>query len=385
MNRRETAMKKFIIITLIASMVLTCGCGKKKTEPEAVDTVSDVQTEETEPASIEETVEESNVQIGNPWVETNTDEIYEKLGFWMLEPQGVSDVKTQMNESEGLAEMLFSCGEPELDYVFRAKKTGEFEDISGLYYDWVVEDETQVGWCKGLCKRAISDTETVDVCLWFDEGTGIMYSLSTSAPDLDGYDIVAVVLQTVMPMEEEYTGFMPSNFLESKLQKDIFDSFDEIISSLDKGNAYAYVKVYGCDEDLLMIAESAYDNGDGKMAAIDGSVYKQDNGTVKNVGNVFSSGTAYPLSLDKEGLIYSGGNHEVNVQCISEETSAIMNKVFAYESFDEDANVTYGGFIRNSNQLFGDETEISETDSTVLPKLYEEYQKTTPIEFTVVK
>ncbi len=367
-------MRKRLFVLLIASALVMCGCGK--TAAPATQDNTEAQTEEAaEPAEA----------TGNPWVTTDYNGIYDALGIWMFDPSGATNVNIQLDESDKLAEMTFDYGEPVLSYVYRVKSTSAFEDISGLYYEWDVEMDTPIGECEGICKRAIGDGETIDLCQWFDKEEGAMYSLSTSAADLDGFDISAIAMQIYSPVEEEYTGFMASNFLEDKLQKDVFSSFDEIIAGLDKGNAYATIRVYGLDEDLLVIAESAYNNLDGNMASIEGSIYRNVDGEVKNIGNVYSSGTAYPISLDKDGYIYSGGNHEVEVSCISEETTAIMAKVYAYETFDEQGNATYGGYIRNSNQLFGDETEIAEDDSTVLPDLYKKFGEATPINYTVVE
>lgn len=373
-------MKKLLVGLLISAIVM-CGCGKSEVQTvveEKVDT--DAQIDDLD----DEIDEEPVVNMGNPWVDCDKEEILSTLGFDMAAPEGAKNISYQMNEGEGLAQMLFTYGEVENEYTYRMKSAAEFEDISGLYYEWVVEDEIKVGWCEGVCKRAITDSEMVDSCLWYDAAPGIMYSLSTSAEDLDGFDIMATVEQLYVPTQEDYEGFIPSNFLEEKLEKDSFSSFDEIISELDKDNAYAIVKVFGLDEDVLIITNATYDNG-GIMASIDGSVYRNDNGSVTCIGNVFSSGTAYPISIDKDGMIYSGGNHEVNVSCISQETNAIMNMIYAYETFDEDQNVTYGGFVRSTNNVYEDGEEIDENDSSVLQELYKKYGETTPINYTVIQ
>ena len=374
-------MKKSIVIMLSVMMTFACGCSQK------VDSQPSVQeSENIEQAEISEAneAEDNTVSIGNPWVDCSEEDIQEKLDLWMFAPAESKDAQCQMNEETGLAQMTFKYGEPELEYTYRMMKAEKFEDISGLYYEWDVVDNQPIGWCDGEFKRAITDECTVDVCQWFDKDMQTMYSLSTSAADLDGFDISAIVYQLFMP-EDESDVFMPANFLEANITRDTFESFDEIISLLDKGNAYAIVKVYGLDEDLLVIAEGAYDNLDGNMASIEASVYRNDNGTVRNVGNVYSNGTAYPISLDSEGRIYSGGNHEVSISAISEETGAIMSMVYAYETFDENQNVTYGGFVRENNKVYVDGVQIAEDDPSVLEKCYKEYGEATPINYTVVE
>ena len=57
----------------------------------------------------------------------------------------------------------------------------------------------QVSWCEGVDRRYIGEDETVDVSLWYDAVSGLMYSVSTSAPDLDGFDIGAAADWLYMP------------------------------------------------------------------------------------------------------------------------------------------------------------------------------------------
>ena len=380
-NKEVKSMKKKILVTLMISLVALAGCSKAQTQQtqEAVQS----PTEETNEIVNEEN-EEVSTNIGNPWVECTEDDILDKFDYYMFAPDDAKDVKYQLNEVDGLAQMTFKHGAPELEYTYRVKKTSEFEDISGLYYDWTVDENQQVGWCDGVCKRYVGDAETVDLCMWYDPNIELMHSLSTSAADLDGYDIVAMVSQFFLP-EDESEIFMPANFLEARLQKDIFESFDEIIGALDKGNAYAIVKVNGLDEDVLMITESTYDNLDGNMVTIDASVYRNDNGKVINIGNVISSGTAYPISLDADGRIYTGGNHDVSINVIADETKGIMSYMYAYESFDEDQNVTYGGFVRSNNNVYEEGKDIAKDDPSVLNQWYKDYAETKPINFTVVE
>ena len=371
-------VRKKLFVAIIISMAIMSGCGAKDAPVPEVPTESPI-------SEVPEATSEETAAIGNPWVDCNEEAILEKLDFYMCAPYDAIDVKCQMNESDNMAQMTFNYGEPELEYTYRVKKAQEFEDISGLYYDWTVIEKQQIAWYDGECKRFVGDNETVDVCQWYDSDLGLMYSLSTSAPDLDGYDITAYVYQFLIPADES-DRFMPSNFLEAELQRDTFESFDEIISLLDKGNGYAIVKVNGLDDEVLMITEGVYDNLDGNMAAIDTSIYRNDNGTVICIGNVFSSGTAYPISLDAEGRIYSGGHHEVDINVIADETKGIMTLVYAHESFDENQNATYSGFIRENNTLSEGGVDIAEDDPSVLEQLFKDYfESTTPINFTVVE
>lgn len=386
-------MKKRIVLAAMVLSALMAGCSNKAADSGApADGQEEVKEEAAEPGKGDAAGDAAGDSAGeaagvaNPWTDTDREGILQSLGFSMDAPEGAKNVSYQMNETMGLGQMSFSYGDPELEYTYRMKSGVEFEDISGLNYTWNLEDSGSVGWCDAKVFRTNSEGKTIDLCLWFDVAPGMMYSLSTSAEDLDGFDIEAVADQIFDPVQGDAGVEAPSNFLEAKLQRYSFDSYDEIISLLDKGNAYATVRIYGYDEDLLVIAEGAYDNGDGNMAAIEASVYrKNEEGAVVNVGNVFSSGTAYPISLGPEGKIYSGGNHEVSVDCMSSETSAIMALIYAYESFDESGKATYGGFVRDKNSLEDNGKDIAEDDPSVLAGLYEEFQKAEPIKYTVAE
>lgn len=383
-------MKKKIVLAAIVLSALMAGCSNKAADSSApAEAEAEVKQEEAEPekedAAGDAAAAGESAGIANPWTATDREGILQSLGFSMDAPEGAKNVSYQMNESEGLGEMSFSYGEPELEYTYRMKAAVEFEDISGLNYNWSLEESGAVSYCDAKLYRTNSDGKTIDLCLWFDAAPGMMYSLSTSDEDLDGFDITAIADQIFVPTQGDAGVEAPSNFLEAKLQRYSFDSYDEIISLLDKGNAYAKVKIYGYDDELLVIAEGAYDNLDGNMAAIEASVYRYNDGKAVNVGNIYSSGTAYPISMDSEGKVYSGGNHEVSVECISAESSAVMSLIYAYESFDESGNATYGGFVRDNNSLENDGKDIAEDDPSVLQGLYEEFQKATPINYTVVE
>lgn len=376
-----------ILVFAVASFVL-CGCGSRaKTDITPVDdSVNKMQDDADGNAEevTDDTVDNELANIGNPWEDSDRDDILASIGVVMDVPEGSSDVLYQKNMSEGIGQVVFTYGEPSLEYTYRIKSTDGFEDISGLYYEWDVDDEGEFGYCPSQSRRALSDGEMIVSLLWYDVVPGFMYSLSTQASDLDGFDIQAVAQMVYVHMQSEEE-FIPSNFLESGLMSDEFSSYDDIISKLSKGNGYAYINVLGCDEELLVITEGTYDNLDGNMVTIDASVYMEKDGRAKCVGNVISSGTAYPISLSDDGKIYSGGNHEVNISCICPQTDGVMNLVYAYETFDEEGNATYGGFIRDKASLEDDGASIAEDDSSILPRLYEEYSLTKPINFTVVQ
>lgn len=180
--------------------------------------------------------------------------------------------------------------------------------------------------------------------------------------------------------------FIPNGFIEEKLQKNEFESFDEVISYLEKGQAYAYVDVLGSDNQVLLVTEGTYDNMDGNDAvAMDAYVYLQDEKGVSCGSMISSYGTAYPIAL-KDGLLFTAGNHNVEIDCISQDTNAVMVKEYISEDFDENGTAHYSGFVRNTNKVSEDGREIDDADSeNDFHRLMQEYADAKIVQFTVVK
>ena len=195
---------------------------------------------------------------------------------------------------------------------------------------------------------------------------------------------------------EPYDGeeIIPNNFMEERVGKDTFDSYDEIISCLQPGEAYAYVDVYGGDEPVLMITDYTYDNLDGNMAAIEASPYiKLSDGKYAFGGLLFTQGTATPIAVSDDGMIYLADHHEVTVECLGEngtDVKGFMVMKYVYETFEDldDGTVatTYGGFVRDKNTVVdNDGVEVAEDNGDELAKAFEEYAACKPVNFTVVE
>ena len=139
--------------------------------------------------------------LANPWTQTTAQGLMDALGLQLGLPDGATNVTWQMTEAPQMGQVQFSWeGE---DYTARVAPTDAFEDISGMYYSWAAEDACEIGRCKGVCRRAFDGDNTVDVCLWYDELTGLMYSVSVVGGDLDGFDITAAAQTLYIPMQTE--------------------------------------------------------------------------------------------------------------------------------------------------------------------------------------
>ena len=144
--------------------------------------------------------EETLIGMPNPWISVSAEELTDTLGLAFSVPEGAENIAYRILEAEQMAEMTFSLDG--MDYTARIKPAAEFEDISGMYFDWETpnEDSTVAGIPAWEARANDGDT-TLDLCMWFDAAPGLMYSLSTGADDLDGFDIIAIAEQVYLPMQ----------------------------------------------------------------------------------------------------------------------------------------------------------------------------------------
>ena len=145
-----------------------------------------------------------SIQIANPVRNITESESHELCHHSLGAPEGAKNVswsaiETGSSENDGvLVQMSFDLDNN--SYTARAQKTDTPDaDISGMYYDWVASNEMPLtSWkqIKGNYYRwfDVSSSEGyADLCTWYDGETGISYSLSVTADDLDGFDLQAIV------------------------------------------------------------------------------------------------------------------------------------------------------------------------------------------------
>ena len=172
------------------------------------------------------------------------------------------------------------------------------------------------------------------------------------------------------PVEEVAEAVEEESSVSTPFLEDL-EKYDSIISTLTKDQYYAFAAV-GDGYDVLLVADGAFDNGDGNMAAIDATVYGLDNGKPYYAGNVWSDGTAYPIAV-YEDMLMCGGNHSMTMANVID-ASVIIQKE-AYEEFDENGNATY--FLNE-----GDIDNIKELeDDSVLAEMFKTYSQATVINF----
>ncbi|MBQ6215385.1 MAG: hypothetical protein IJJ67_08210 [Oscillospiraceae bacterium] len=144
---------------------------------------------------------EDNTGLPNPLKETDAEGIMQTLGLEFGVPEGAGEVSYYIINDE-TAEMRFTVDTAR--FTARIKPSAEFEDISGMYYDWTATDDTRkVQHCNARNMSYLSETEDdVMVTLWYDTAPGLMYSLSAVDNDLNGLDLQVLANQIFIPVQE---------------------------------------------------------------------------------------------------------------------------------------------------------------------------------------
>ena len=178
-------MKKAIAMLLLITMLALTACG----QPAAAQTKKD----ETQ------TQNAATAQIANPWRSVTEEEAKSLCPGSLTAPAGAQNVHFRAMETAGQPALV------QLDfdydgyaYTAREQQTNDKSaDISGMYYTWTHQtDMTLRNWPDsakaGTCYRFIGEGEWADLCAWYDTATGVSYTLSVTAKDLDGFDLQAI-------------------------------------------------------------------------------------------------------------------------------------------------------------------------------------------------
>ena len=150
------------------------------------------------------------VEMANPWTETTAEEMVEKIGLSFHLPEEAENIVYRMLESEALAETQFVLDGVEC--IARIKAAVEFEDISGLYYEWEHVEDCEILWCPGQVMETAADGQKLSLCLWYDVVPGLMYSVSAVGET----DIAALANALFMPAQGDVDA-SPADVLAQKL------------------------------------------------------------------------------------------------------------------------------------------------------------------------
>ncbi|MCR5654228.1 MAG: hypothetical protein K6G07_01105 [Lachnospiraceae bacterium] len=176
-------MKKKVYLTLLAVLCtgLLYGCGKD-------------EAASGDEAVLEEATEEQEaIGLANPIEASSKEDIEAKDGIVIELPEGCKPVSWVRVVTEPvICEVTFDYEGKQ--YVYRTSKTGEFTDISGMYYDW---DSSNVSTAKELNYDIRSTEEGQGVVLWYDT---LMHTVSMT----EGADTktLTAIYQMFVPSEE---------------------------------------------------------------------------------------------------------------------------------------------------------------------------------------
>lgn len=151
------------------------------------------------------------------------------------------------------------------------------------------------------------------------------------------------------------------------------EKYDSVISNLKEDQYYAFADICK-DYDVLLVADSVFDNGNGEMESISAKLYGLDeNDKVFELGEVSSTGTAYPLAV-YDGCLMFGGHHRVAE--VFADGGSMITKKDASEEFDQTGAAKY--FYFDLDEKFEGEVE----DDSKFMAMWEDYEKATIISFT---
>ncbi len=156
------------------------------------------------------------------------------------------------------------------------------------------------------------------------------------------------------------------------------DTFTQIVDQkLESGMGYANVTIG--DADALIVCSGAYDNMDGNMAAIDGTIFVYVDGVPTEIGKVCSGGTAYPLAITSDGKLMSASNHWVAKYLI------VDNQLLMVErgAVEYDSEGT-GNYEYDRIDDYSDGSEVVEAESMV-NSMFDQMGDAEVINFDVIK
>lgn len=203
-------MRKNIILIITAAAIgaaAMTGCSKTAdNKATAAESTAESTTEESTEESSEA---ETAIGMPNPWTDSDEQGVLEATGLEIAAPEGATEVSYSYMEESKLAQVKYVLDD--ISWVYRMEPADELTDISGMYYEWTDEDKSE-GTVSG--REAVyygylapedSDEEDVQLVNWYDAVTGVTYSLSATAKDLDGMDIQAYAEQLYVPLQGDAT------------------------------------------------------------------------------------------------------------------------------------------------------------------------------------
>lgn len=127
----------------------------------------------------------------------------------------------------------------------------------------------------------------------------------------------------------------------SRLGDSDTDLYIETIRNLGENELFAVIETGAPLPVLLVTSEDCvYDDNSGNRVTTWCDVYYPVDGMIKQIGQITSSGTAYPIAYDKTG-IYGAGGHGMQRYEIDWQNGETKVAEGIYEEFDEAGSASY--------------------------------------------
>ena len=201
--------KNIILIITAAAIGAAAMTGCSKTADNAATAAESTAESTTEESTEESSEAETAIGMPNPWTDSDEQGVLEATGLEIAVPAGATEVSYSYMEESKLAQVKYVLDD--ISWVYRMEPADELTDISGMYYEWTDDDKSE-GTVSG--REAVyygylapedSDEEDVQLVNWYDAVTGVTYSLSATAKDLDGMDIQAYAEQLYVLLQGDAT------------------------------------------------------------------------------------------------------------------------------------------------------------------------------------
>lgn len=427
---KEMKTKRLYVVVVAAALAvgMLAGCGKKGAEvvdATAAETAeTEATVENTEAESVEESADEVEDAVVTPFL--NDLEKYDSIISTLTTEQyyafaGISDNGDVLLVADGVYDNLDGNMAAIDAVVYDMNSDGEIFEAGSVWSDGtayplaVYEDKIMFGGNHHMTMACVKDGAVVTVkeaSEIFDEQGNATYFYNEGNIDeekeVSDDSILKEMYETYgqavvinfFPGEQEAVGEAegdmelgdyPSNDFEARVGKTSFDSYDEIIGLLEGEEAYALVDVKGYDGQVLMVTDYTYDDLLGHIATVECTPYTmKSNGKCTADSALFSGGTANPVAIDDQGVIFTVTHTSVDKSCYGDNGTdnaslMVLASVYADEFDDNGDPTTVSGFVRTKNSLVDDDSvflEGSEVD--IYNQLFDEYTKTEPISFTTV-
>ncbi len=175
---------------------------------------------------------------------------------------------------------------------------------------------------------------------------------------------------------EGYYG--PEDFVQEQSGKTEFADFEDVISNLKEGQGYATINLYGCDVDILVVAETVFE---ADHSAPDASLYADIGSGAHLLTTVAGNGSAFPLRY-ADGILYGGSNHEY-ISYFAYENEERVGVMVKDCVTDGDGAGEYSGFLRDDNSYDNDKKFTG--GQKEFEEMLAEREEKPILEFTVVK